>query len=363
MIFLLFSVCFNNSLSLPPPPPTTIPMRPCGAAAARGGRRDGGGRFKAAGADMEEKLQRIALWLKKIYKNQPIPAFEANKRTVDILYDLAERNEARDRDVSLLIEDKMQKAKEYEAEAKYLQGLLAESLALSLSSLSSKGTSYLDVLVNSAMILETKDTSLVSFFYAINDMTSELYATESKNRQMELELKDRMKKLTGALMLEKQIREDLEKTEKYLEFEMSKAEYQSQKTKFLKDKSKDFKVRIKAAEDQLTATGLHKSLTHESLMSLSEPTREFPWDKCPDTERQPVILFVIRAINRVDIPWTVFCYVATSVLKLLHRMTQELAQLQQETAPVKKKLQSYLDLPPSPLEDNHCCYRVFLLQK
>ncbi|XP_063175456.1 HAUS augmin-like complex subunit 1 isoform X2 [Chroicocephalus ridibundus] len=268
---------------------------PCGAAAARGGRRDGGGRFKAAGADMEEKLQRIALWLKKIYKNQPIPAFEANKRTVDILYDLAERNEARDRDVSLLIEDMMQKATEYEAEAKYLQGLLGESLALSPSSLSSKGTSYLDVLVNSAMILETKDTSLVSFFCAINDMTSELYATELKNRQMELELKDRMKKLTGALMLEKQIREDLEKTEKYLELEMSKAEYQSQKIKFLTDKSKDFKVRIKAAEDQLTATGLHKSLTHESLMSLSE----------------------------------------------------ELAQLQQETAPVKKKLQSYLDLPPS----------------
>ncbi|NWU56363.1 HAUS1 protein, partial [Dromas ardeola] len=212
----------------------------------------------------------IALWLKKIYGNQPIPAFEVNKRTVDILYDLAERNEARDMDVSLLIEDMKQKATEYEAEAKYLQGLLAESLALSLSRLSSKGTSYLSVLVNSATILETKDTSLASFFCAINDMTSELHATESKNRKMELELRDRMKKLTEALLLEKQIREDLEKTEKYLEFEKAKAEYQSQKMKFLKDKSKDLKIRIKAAEEQLTATGLDKSLTHESLVNLSK---------------------------------------------------------------------------------------------
>ena len=44
--------------------------------------------------------------------------------------------------------------------ANYLQGLLAESLDLSPSSLSSKGTSDLNVLVNSAMTLETKDTSL-----------------------------------------------------------------------------------------------------------------------------------------------------------------------------------------------------------
>ncbi|NXG92451.1 HAUS1 protein, partial [Stercorarius parasiticus] len=190
----------------------------------------------------------IALWLKKIYRNRPIPAFEVNKRTVDILYDLAKRNEARDMDVSLVIEDMKQKATEYEAGAKYLQGHLAESLALSLSGLSSKGTSYLNVLVNSAMILETKDTSLVSFFCAINDMTSELYATESENRKMELELTDRMKKLSEVLMLEKQILEDLEKTEKYLEFRKAKTEYQSQRIKFLRDKSKDFKIRIKAAE-------------------------------------------------------------------------------------------------------------------
>ncbi|KAM6329192.1 HAUS augmin-like complex subunit 1 isoform 2-T2 [Alca torda] len=198
-------------------------------------------------------------------------------------------------DVSLLIEDMKQKATEYEAEAKYLQSLLAESLALSPSGLSSKGTSYLNVLVNSAVILETKDTSLVSFFCAINDMTSELYATESKNRKMELELGDRMKKLTEALMLEKKIREDLEKTEKYLEFEKAKAQFEDQKIKFLSDKSMDFKIRIKAAEEELTARGLDKSLTHESLVNLSE----------------------------------------------------ELAKLRQETVPVKKKLQSYLDLPPS----------------
>ncbi|NXN39439.1 HAUS1 protein, partial [Rhinoptilus africanus] len=236
----------------------------------------------------------IVSWLKKIYKDQPIPTFEVNKRTVDILYDFVERNEARHMDVSLLIEDAKQKATEYEAETKYLQSLLADRLALSPSRLSRKGTSYLNVLVKSAMILETKDTALVSFFSAINDMTSELYATESKNRKMELELRDRMKKLTEMLVLEKRLREDLEKTEKYLAFEDAKAEYEYQKIQFLKDKSLDFKIRIKAAEEQLAATGLDESLTHESLVNLAE----------------------------------------------------DLAQLRRETVPLKKKLQAYLDLPP-----------------
>uniref|UniRef100_A0A8C0AWY2 HAUS augmin-like complex subunit 1 n=1 Tax=Buteo japonicus TaxID=224669 RepID=A0A8C0AWY2_9AVES len=193
-------------------------------------------------------LWQVTLWLKKIYGNRPVPQYEVNARTIDILYELVECNEARDRDVSLLIEDMKQKATEYEAEANYLEGLLAESLGLSLSSLSSEGTSYLSVLVDSAMTLETKDTSLASFFSAINDMTSELYATESKNREMELELSNLRKKLTAAVMLEKQLEEDLKKAEELLEVEKAKADSRSQNLKFLKNKSEDLKIRIKAAE-------------------------------------------------------------------------------------------------------------------
>nr|XP_009664442.1 PREDICTED: HAUS augmin-like complex subunit 1 [Struthio camelus australis] len=238
----------------------------------------------------------VTLWLKKILGDQPIPQYEVNARTIDILYELAEHSEARDRDVSLLIDDRKQKAAEYEAEANYLQDLLTESLDFSLTSLSSEGTSYLNELVNSAMTLETKDTSLVSFISAINDLTSDLHATESKNREMELELTSIRKKLTAALVLEKRLQEDLKKTEEHLEVEKAKAESRSQNLKFLKDKSEDFKIRIKAAEEQLSATGLDQSLTHQSLVSLSE----------------------------------------------------KLAELEQEIVPLKKKLESYLDLTPNP---------------
>lgn len=51
------------------------------------------------------------------------------------------------------------------------------------------------------MILST------SFFCAINDMSSELYATESKNKELELELASMNKKLTAALAMEKRLEE------------------------------------------------------------------------------------------------------------------------------------------------------------
>lgn len=54
--------------------------------------------------------------MKKIFGNHPIPKYEANPRTTEILYHLSERNRVRDRDINLVIEDLKQKANEYESE-------------------------------------------------------------------------------------------------------------------------------------------------------------------------------------------------------------------------------------------------------
>uniref|UniRef100_A0A663N8R2 Uncharacterized protein n=1 Tax=Athene cunicularia TaxID=194338 RepID=A0A663N8R2_ATHCN len=54
----------------------------------------------------------------KIHGDEAVPVFEVDTQTVDILYDLAECSEARDRDVSLLIETMKHKATEYDNESK-----------------------------------------------------------------------------------------------------------------------------------------------------------------------------------------------------------------------------------------------------
>ncbi|XP_070792104.1 HAUS augmin-like complex subunit 1 [Pituophis catenifer annectens] len=245
---------------------------------------------------MEEKVSKVTSWLKDVFGEQPIPLFEVNTRTVDILYELAECNESRDGDVHLLIEDMKQKALEYESDGLFLQELLMESLNLSLNSLSKASTSYLNNLVDIALALETKDTSLASFIPAINDLTSDLSRAQSKSKELELELNTLRRKLTSALVLEKRLQDDVLKTEKFLIEERKTADHRMKNMEFLMKKSEDIKCEIRSAKEQLSASGLDASLTHESLVTLSE----------------------------------------------------KLADLKNQSVPLKKKIKSYLDLTPSP---------------
>lgn len=244
----------------------------------------------------EEKEAQVAAWLKKVFGDHPIPQYEVNSRTTEILHHLSERNRVRDRDVSLVIEDLKQKAGEYESEAKHLQDLLMESVSLSPACLSSTGSRYLNALVDSAMALEVKDTSLTSFIPAVNDFTSKLFSTKCKNEEIKLELTKLEKNLTATLVLEKCLREDLKKAELHLSTEKAKADHHLQNMDFLKAKSEEFRSGIKAAEEQLSARGMDSSLSHQSLVALSE----------------------------------------------------KLTELKQQTIPLKKKLESYLDLMPNP---------------
>ncbi|NWV16366.1 HAUS1 protein, partial [Origma solitaria] len=190
----------------------------------------------------------IAEWLKTIYGNVPVPIYEVNKRTVDILHEVMKCNKERDKDVSLLIEDINDQAAKYEAEAQYWQDILKEGLGLSVSSLSQEATQALTYLVESAVALEAEDTSLTSFYCAINDMTSELLETKSKTQEMELKLKTLTEKLTSALMMKEKLEKDVEETVESQAAEIAKAQSRSKNLKFLRDKSLDMKIRIKDAE-------------------------------------------------------------------------------------------------------------------
>uniref|UniRef100_A0A2K5MWK0 HAUS augmin like complex subunit 1 n=1 Tax=Cercocebus atys TaxID=9531 RepID=A0A2K5MWK0_CERAT len=65
--------------------------------------------YGAAGGE-----RNVAAWLEKIFgPDHPIPQYEVNPRTTEILHHLSERNRVRDRDVYLVIEDLKQKASEY----------------------------------------------------------------------------------------------------------------------------------------------------------------------------------------------------------------------------------------------------------
>ncbi|NWW70310.1 HAUS1 protein, partial [Climacteris rufus] len=212
----------------------------------------------------------VTIWLKKIFGDLPVPKYEVNEKTVDILHEMMKFNEERDKDATLLIEDMKEQAAKYEEETDYWQSILLEGLGLSLSSLSPEATMVADELVESAMILKAKDTSLTSFYCAINNRSWEMFEKTSENKEMEQELKNITKKLSEAMMMEKQLQEDINKLEKAQKLEIAKSENRSKNLKFLEDKSQDMKIRIKDAEKQLIATGMDQSLTHEALVDFSE---------------------------------------------------------------------------------------------
>ncbi|XP_032532262.1 HAUS augmin-like complex subunit 1 [Chiroxiphia lanceolata] len=215
------------------------------------------------------KLIQVSSWLKKIYGDHFIPSDEVNERTVDIFYDLMECCEAKERDVSLLIEDMKHQEAVHEAATKEMQEIF-EDLGLSPTNLSRKASRDLSSLAKSAVILQTKDTSLTSLFCAINNMTSDQFETVQKTREMQQKLDDTKKKLTSALMLSKQSLEHIENTEERQAKERVEVERQLKTMTYLTDKGLELKIRITDAQRELAVRGLDASLTHTALVQFSE---------------------------------------------------------------------------------------------
>ncbi|NXD24186.1 HAUS1 protein, partial [Spelaeornis formosus] len=209
-------------------------------------------------------------WLKEFYGPKPVPQYKVNENTVDLLYRIMKCNEERDKDIMLVIEDMEDQAVKYEEQADYWENILEADLGFFESWLSQDACKDIADLVDSAMELMLDDTSLTSFYSAINDMTAELYATKSKNDEMEMRVKTLTNKLALTLALEKKLMEDVTKVKEMHEAENNIAEKRLKNLEFLKAKSVDLKIRIKSAENELIGRGLDQSVTHEALGELAE---------------------------------------------------------------------------------------------
>ncbi|KAG9471942.1 hypothetical protein GDO78_022079 [Eleutherodactylus coqui] len=234
---------------------------------------------------MDEKSTKIILWLQSLFGERTMPPYEVNTRTVDLLHQLAEWNEVREKDVTLILEDSKLKSDEIKAEAMHLQELLKESLGPSYANLSRTGNTYLNQLVDSCMVLELKDSALTSFIPAVNELSADLAKTEASNQEMELELRNLRRHLTNAMLLEKTLEKDLKKAEDHCSTEQARAEIRLQNHKKLKVKSEEYKYKIQASTDHLKSVGMEDSLTHQSLVAMSETLTELKEESTATKEK------------------------------------------------------------------------------
>ncbi|KAJ7409097.1 HAUS augmin-like complex subunit 1 [Pitangus sulphuratus] len=219
--------------------------------------------------DFEAKVVRVSSWLKKIHRDWCIPLYEVNERTVDILHNLMKRYEDRERDVSLLIEDMKHQEAEHEAATKEIQDIFKD-LGFSPIDLSRKAYGYLCSLARSAVILETKDTSLTSLLCAISNLTSEKFETKRKTRELQQKLNVTKKKLASALMLKQQLLDDIERVQESQAKERAKRDSRVNTLKYIRDKSLELRIRIRNAESELIGRGLDRSVIHDALVKSSE---------------------------------------------------------------------------------------------
>ena len=61
-------------------------------------------------------MLQVRYWLEQMFEGETVPQYEVNETTITVLYDLACKNEAVNKDTRLLLEDLGQKAEEYNAE-------------------------------------------------------------------------------------------------------------------------------------------------------------------------------------------------------------------------------------------------------
>ncbi|CAN9501868.1 unnamed protein product [Ophioblennius macclurei] len=245
---------------------------------------------------MCEKTEKVNCWLQAVFGEDSVPQFEINTRTVEILYQLMQGSEARCRDTCLLVEDYKQKAAEYEAEGNHLKDVLRQSMDLSPTSLSVPAARYLSALVESAVALGVRDTSLSSYLPAVNNLTSELLEAEKSNRKLERELKAVRKKIGATLTQRDNLKADLKKTIKLQTEEKAEVDRRLLNMDFVSAKTKELNIRQKKSEAKLESLNMDDSLSHEAIVTLSK----------------------------------------------------EVTALQSEMIPLKQKLESYMDLSPNP---------------
>ncbi|PVD19507.1 hypothetical protein C0Q70_19996 [Pomacea canaliculata] len=237
--------------------------------------------------DINMKYREVQGWLDQLFAGSRVPEYEHNEQTIDILYQLMQRNRACDRDTQLLIQDLQQKAKEYASEGHRLAAVLRR-LNLKPASLSQSGIMSLRTLANLAYLLRVRDASDSSFLLALQTLKDEIDRTQEaviKEKQLldQLTLKSKMHMLS-ALHSKKQ--QSVE--------EKSQMEKRTKAASFLQTKAHEYGTHIAKLKENLKKVEADSSIFHENLV----------------------------------------------------KKAQDLQKLQEQLKPMKQKLQNYHDLPP-----------------
>ncbi|KAK7089847.1 HAUS augmin-like complex subunit 1 [Littorina saxatilis] len=243
--------------------------------------------------DLSSKYRNVQVWLDNLYAGKPVPHFERNEQTIDLLHQLMEKNVARDSDTQLIVQDLKQKATEYTAEGQRLGCILA-SMNLKTGTLSQSGVTSLQTLTKLAWLLKVRDASDTSYLLALQALQEEADRIHEEFVAEERLLVKLSHKTKDALVKHNSIRKTCQDLEDVTTLQATKLEKRQKEVSFLQSKIQEYAKLLSKLKDSVSRTGVDSSVFHESLV----------------------------------------------------KRAQDLLKLEDELGPLKKKLQAYNELPP-----------------
>lgn len=228
-----------------------------------------------------------------------MPAYELNEHTVTVLHSLMRRNEQKEKDTQLLVEDLRQKADEYNAEGRRLGNILS-LINLTPAALSQSGVASLRTLANLALILHTKNASESSYILALQHLEDETRKVEELQNAELRTLNRLVEKTKSAVIKRSALKNALDDLEGRLQDDDPELKKQVKETQYIRKKAKEYHAQVHKTQASLDKVGVDPSVYHQALVSRAE----------------------------------------------------ELEHLKEEIAPMKEKLESYHGLPPDAIQSH-----------
>ncbi|XP_031566759.1 HAUS augmin-like complex subunit 1 [Actinia tenebrosa] len=217
----------------------------------------------------EQKHFKVKLWLEGLFGDEPIPQYEINNKTIEILEQMADRNMRCDRDAEIVIEDMVQKTAEYDFEAQRISRILND-VGITLTSLSQSGSHSIKTLSEVSLLLGLKDCSSSSLMLGIANQSCALDAILDERAEEKRVYSRLLAKTKSSLVKANTLQRALETLEEQHTLQKPILDKRSQETGFLQSKAKEYQRIVKELEEYQKSLGLESSIFHENLVKKAE---------------------------------------------------------------------------------------------
>ena len=218
---------------------------------------------------MNEQHQKVRAWLETLFVDEPVPAFEMNSQTIEVLSGLVDINQKKDRNMKMLVEDFEQKREEYRIEAKRLQRIIS-SVGLPLSNMSQSGLTSVRTLANTAMVLDLKNSKMSSYLLGINEFSKELHSVKEQDIKTEHAMKQQLQKMNKALVEYNSLKKACKALEEQVSLQEPVLKQRLRDTGFLNQKTLEYQRQLDQLQIYQKQAGSEPALYHKALEKKHE---------------------------------------------------------------------------------------------